>query len=241
MIARLGTIGGVLARDLSPALGAAIGLGAVALGARPACSPRSRSSSPARRARGRLWHTRLRRPSRPRSRRARRPRRLGLDLAARLIRPALLASLLTLAVALVPLGTHFAAADAARTARRASSGRTCSRRSRPDDALREGDNQVFLLAYLTAACAERPDVTVIDRDGNLFADFYGLRGEADRIPPADFQRHRLATEVAALNSWFAADPDRPCTRRHAPICRPPALHAAGDRHRLSHPPARSAA
>lgn len=211
MIARLGAIGGVLARDLSPALVAAIALGAVALGARPAWLAALAIFVAALVAHAVGYGI-------PDFEGHLAPAlvvlavlaALGLDLAARLMRPALLASLLVLAVALVPLGTHFAAADRSTHRSAREFGENLLAPLAPGATLfAEGDNQVFLLAYLTAAGAERPDVTVIDRDGNLFADFYDLRGEAGRIPPADFQRHRLATEVAALNSWFAADPDRP--------------------------------
>jgi len=225
MFARLGAIGGVLASDLSPALVAAIALGALALRKRPAwllalvlfvaalvahavgygIPDYEGHLAPALVVLAILAA-------------------LGLDLAARAIRPALLATPLVVAVALGPLVTHFAAADrkAHRSAREFGEN-LLAPLARGATLFAEGDHQVFLLAYLTAACGERPDVTVIDRDGNLFADFYGVRGEEGRIPPADFQRHRLATEVAELGAWFAADPERPVyssTRTNLPAAGP---------------------
>jgi hypothetical protein len=73
----------------------------------------------------------------------------------------------------------------------------------------EGDNQVFILAYFVTALGARPDVTIIDRDGNLLSDFYGARGESGLPPASDFQRLRLKVEAEQLAKWFAADPDRP--------------------------------
>jgi hypothetical protein len=211
MVARLGAIAGVLARDLSPALVPAMILGAIALRARRAwlvalalvvatlvahavaygIPDYEGHLGPAFIVLAVLAA-------------------LGLDLAARPLRPVPLAALLVLAIALAPLATHFASADRSthRSAREFGANLLVSL---PPGAtiFAEGDHQVFLLAYLTAACGERPDVTVIDRDGNLFADFYGVRAESGRISPADFQRHRLATEVDTLDAWFAADPRRP--------------------------------
>ena len=75
--------------------------------------------------------------------------------------------------------------------------------------LAEGDNQVFILAYFVAARGARPDVTVIDREGNLLSDFYGARGEHAPPPASDFNRLRLKVENEQLAKWFAVDPDRP--------------------------------
>jgi hypothetical protein len=75
--------------------------------------------------------------------------------------------------------------------------------------LAEGDNQVFLLAYLTAAEGARPDVTIVDRDGNLLDDFYGVRGESGRPFIGDFQEARVAVEKQAIPAWLAEHPPRP--------------------------------
>jgi tetratricopeptide (TPR) repeat protein len=73
----------------------------------------------------------------------------------------------------------------------------------------EGDNQVFLLAYLKSIVGVRPDVTVIDADGNLLEDFYRFRGEHGPPPAIGFRQYRLAFETAEIARWFAADPERP--------------------------------
>ncbi len=73
----------------------------------------------------------------------------------------------------------------------------------------EGDNQVFILAYLKTTSQIRPDVTVIDGDGNLLADFYGMRGEHGPPPAVDFRTRRLEVESAELQRWFSDDPHRP--------------------------------
>ncbi len=74
--------------------------------------------------------------------------------------------------------------------------------------LAEGDNQVFLLAYLTAACGERPDVTIVDREGNLLADTYGARGEAGPPLASDFQELRERRERELIPGWLAETPPR---------------------------------
>ena len=74
--------------------------------------------------------------------------------------------------------------------------------------LAEGDNQVFLLAYLTAACGERPDVTIVDREGNLLGDVYGARGEAGPPLAGDFQVLRERRERELVPGWLAETPPR---------------------------------
>jgi Protein of unknown function (DUF2723) len=74
--------------------------------------------------------------------------------------------------------------------------------------LAEGDNQVFLLAYLTAACGERPDVTLVDRDGNLLADAYGARGESGLPLAGNFLELREAREKELVPEWLAETPPR---------------------------------
>jgi len=75
--------------------------------------------------------------------------------------------------------------------------------------LAEGDNQVFLMAYLTAARGERPDLTIVDRDGNLFDDFYGVRAESGPAFTGDFQEQRLKVEKSAIPGWLHEQPPRP--------------------------------
>ncbi len=133
---------------------------------------------------------------------------LGLDVAARRLPRA--ARWLVLVAGLVPLLLHFGAAD--RSAHRSARefGENLLAALPPGSTLfAEGDNQMFLLAYLTAACGERPDMTIIDRDSNLLGDFYGFRGESGPLPAAPPQLDKLATEVRELTAWFAADPGRP--------------------------------
>jgi tetratricopeptide (TPR) repeat protein len=115
------------------------------------------------------------------------------------------------ALALLPLLAHWAESDRHRHRSADEFGENLLR-SLPEQAvfLAEGDNQVFLMAYLTAARGERPDLTIVDRDGNLFDDFYGVREESAQAAfTADFQEQRLAVERVAIPRWLGSDPPRP--------------------------------
>ncbi len=134
---------------------------------------------------------------------------LGIDGATRRVRPAPVAGLLVVAAAAAPIALHAAAADRSRhRSAREYAENLLAPLPTGATLFAEGDNQVFLLAYLTAACGARPDLAVIDRDGNLLADFYGYRSESGLPPPRGFHEHRLATEVREIGAWFTTDPAR---------------------------------
>jgi tetratricopeptide (TPR) repeat protein len=136
---------------------------------------------------------------------------IGLDsLALGLERFTGRAGMIVLAAAVLPVLIHAAEADRSthRSAREYGENLLASL---PADAtlIAEGDNQVFLLTYLTVAAGERPDVTIIDRSGNLLADFYGFRGEGGEPAGGSFHARRRQVEVERLGKWFAEDPARP--------------------------------
>jgi tetratricopeptide (TPR) repeat protein len=113
------------------------------------------------------------------------------------------------ALALLPLVDHAPESSRA-THRSAREFAENLLRALPQNAvlLAEGDNQVFLLAYLTAARGERPDVTIVDREGNLLGDIYGARGEAGPPLAGDFQELRERRERELIPGWLAETPPR---------------------------------
>ena len=116
---------------------------------------------------------------------------------------------MTPVLALLPLLAHWAESDRHRHRSAEEFGENLLR-SLPEQAvfMAEGDNQVFLMAYLTAARGERPDLRIVDRDGNLFDDFYGVREESTKVFTGDFQEQRLAVERVAIPRWFHSQPPR---------------------------------
>jgi tetratricopeptide (TPR) repeat protein len=141
---------------------------------------------------------------------------LGLDgvirvAVLRVARPGLarLAPWLVLALALAPIVFHVQ--ESSRVSHRSARefGENLLRALPPRGVLlAEGDNQVFLLAYLTAARGERPDVTIVDRDGNLMGDWYGARGESGPPLQGDFHALRDARERELVLGWLAETPPR---------------------------------
>ncbi|HWN81247.1 MAG TPA: DUF2723 domain-containing protein [Candidatus Udaeobacter sp.] len=139
---------------------------------------------------------------------------LGLDSLAGFLfarRPQVLprAAWVAPALALLPLLAHYGESDRSQHRSANEFGENLLH-ALPERSvlLAEGDNQVFLLAYLTAARGERPDLTIVDRDGNLFDDFYAVRAETAPPFTGDFQEQRLAVEKVAIPRWFNGDPPR---------------------------------
>ena len=142
---------------------------------------------------------------------------LGLDLLAGLVmsrwpRVAMLPRVAWVVIPVLTLGPllgHYAASDRHRHRSAEEFGENLLR-VLPERSvcLAEGDNQVFLLAYLTAARGQRPDLTIVDRDGNLFDDFYGVRAESGPPLTRDFQEQRLEVERTAIPRWLGGEPPR---------------------------------